>query len=376
MTPAYERAVVDGRRATLGPRPAVVDVCPGRGPIAPRKHAAPVPDGDGSTDRDRPTGSLAADVEHLALRAEHDPVGGCVARCLGGGGRPVVSDDDRDPVAVGDRRVGGRLPHRLGGEIDERGGSQRATRAARRRWDRRRGRRASRGRHPLRARLRRGRRRRERSTHPPGASPRRCERRATGSPRRQPRLHRLHRDSRTSAAASSQRRVTVRKLSASRTSACSTKSSRDQRRGRGGGGAIADGPKMIGRETPRTGRRSDSGQLQERDSLSKPASYVGPSRPGPLRRPRCSGQRTVHRPPPLLLKVLEQGGGQGVHGVQQLFGSNYHDAQLITCDLGHIESTDGRQSRIQSCGDAVTICDIKPAADHGLILANESLRTR
>jgi hypothetical protein len=101
-------------------------------------------------------------------------------------------------------------------------------------------------------------------------------------------------------------------------------------------GAIADRPEMIGREATGTGRRSDGGQLGQRDSLSKPASQVGASRPRTLRRPRYGGQGTVRRPPVLLLKALEQAGGQRVHGIQQLFGSKRRHGQLITCNPGHI----------------------------------------
>ena len=99
---------------------------------------------------------------------------------------------------------------------------------------------------------------------------------------------------------------------------------------------IVDGPEMVTPEPPGSSFSGNAGQQGHRLPLPPPAPHVGP---GSFRGPHCRRQRTVRRPTALLLKSIQEHRRQGMRSVQELFGSNYRDAQLIVWDLHHVERT-------------------------------------
>ena len=130
---AQQHAVVHAGFAVVLPVGAVVDIAPVGGPVTVGEAAGAIALDDGVPDPFGPLPGRPADIEHLAVGAQHDADPGVVAPRIGWE-RPVRldlrpvhgrADDEVDAVAAAARPLTGCVPEGLRGERPSAWGSRR-----------------------------------------------------------------------------------------------------------------------------------------------------------------------------------------------------------------------------------------------------------
>ena len=266
---------------------------------------------------------------------EHCAVGDSVAGRLGRFGRVAGANDDRHPIAVGDRGIGGFLAHRLRCQIDQHPGPQRGgwqpfdagvavaggaqrpvDTAVERRFEQ--------------VGVVRG-----RTTHPAAANRRTCARRAA---RLTSSFEAAASPPDTSSAAASQWRAVSRNASAPSVEACSTSSgSCSVARSGWRRTQSAAARRCSGREASVAGLSPERRQLRESGALPGPAPQARSGRPGALRRPCRRGQCAIGRPTPVAFELVEHDGRQRVGSIAQLLDLYHHRRQVARWYGSHVK---------------------------------------